>query len=279
MDPSGTTDRQIGPSHAESATEDSSLSEDRLLGGRIVLRQPRDGYRAAIDPVLLAAAVDVRRGGLVLDAGLGTGAAALCLLARRPDLRVIGLEADPGICALAAANAAANGVSDRLAVRHCTVSDAQSVLATEAITVDGVMTNPPYLAADSADASPNAGRRRANLESTPLSAWIAACAAPLRTKSPLTLVHRADRVDDAIVALKRAGFGEVAILPLWPKPGAAARRVLLRARKGIAGAARLLPGLVLHGPAGGYTPEAEAILRDAAPVDWKVSTSPADTPH
>jgi hypothetical protein len=31
------------------------VTEDRLIGGRVALRQPADGYRAAIDPVFLAA--------------------------------------------------------------------------------------------------------------------------------------------------------------------------------------------------------------------------------
>ena len=45
-----------GPSAVPGATEDA------LLGGRVVLRQPAAGYRAAIDPVLLAAAVPARGG-------------------------------------------------------------------------------------------------------------------------------------------------------------------------------------------------------------------------
>ena len=59
---------------------------------------PRIGLDALL---LLAAAVDVGEGGHVLDAGCGTGAAMLCLAARRPDLSVTGLERDAlhaGLC-------------------------------------------------------------------------------------------------------------------------------------------------------------------------------------
>ena len=76
-------------------------SADRLLEGRVVLRQPKSGYRAAIDPVLLAAAVPAT-GGTVLDAGCGTGAAALCYAVRVPGARITGLELRPDWAALAA---------------------------------------------------------------------------------------------------------------------------------------------------------------------------------
>ena len=51
------------------------FSDDRLLGGRVRLKQPKAGYRAAIDPVLLAAAVPTGADETVLDVGTGAGAA------------------------------------------------------------------------------------------------------------------------------------------------------------------------------------------------------------
>ncbi|MEZ5667531.1 MAG: methyltransferase [Alphaproteobacteria bacterium] len=262
----------------DSAATSPATTDDRLLGGRVSLRQPRRGYRAAIDPVLLAAAVDARRGATLLDAGLGTGAAALCLLARRPDLRVIGIEADPAACALAEDNARANGVADRLQVRCAELDAATRAMAAAGEAVAGVLTNPPYLPAGWADPPAVAGRRAAHVEGLDLAAWTAACARTLRRRGALTLIHRADRLDDAVAALAGAGFGEIAVLPLWPKPGADAGRVILRARHGIRAGARLLSGLVLHRPDGTYTDEAQAILRDAAAIVWKGSTSPAEAP-
>jgi tRNA1(Val) A37 N6-methylase TrmN6 len=67
-------------------------SEDMLLGGRVRLRQPVAGYRVAIDPVFLAAAVPAVPGDRALDVGCGTGAAAICLAVRVPDCRVTGIE-------------------------------------------------------------------------------------------------------------------------------------------------------------------------------------------
>ncbi|MBF0393554.1 MAG: methyltransferase, partial [Alphaproteobacteria bacterium] len=61
-----------------------TFTDDTLLDGRVRLRQPTHGYRAAIDPVFLAAAVPAGAGQRVLDAGCGAGAALLCLCARVP---------------------------------------------------------------------------------------------------------------------------------------------------------------------------------------------------
>lgn len=261
-------------------SDEDMTTEDRLLGGRVRLRQSRDGYRAAIDPVLLAAAVNVREGASVLDAGSGAGAVSLCLLARRPDLRLTGIEVDGKACALAEANAAMNGVGDRLHIRCGSLGAICSAMAAAGEQMDAVVTNPPYLTEAQADLSPSPDRQRSNVESQGpaggLAGWIAACARPLRRKGALTLVHRADRLDDAILALRAAEFGEIVILPLWPHAGREARRVLVRARKGVAGPARLLPGLVLHQTGGGYTPAAESILRDAMAIGWAAPQAAAD---
>ena len=74
-------------------------------------------------------------------------------------------------------------------------------------------------------------------------------------------------LDAAAAAIREAGFGAMELLPLWPRGGIAAKRVLLRARKGARGPAKILPGLVLHEADGRFTEAAEAILRDAAPIN------------
>jgi tRNA1Val (adenine37-N6)-methyltransferase len=77
------------------AFAETELTRDGFLGGRLALLQPRDGYRAGTDPVLLAAFVPAREGESVLDLGCGAGTAALCLAARVPVLELHGLELQP----------------------------------------------------------------------------------------------------------------------------------------------------------------------------------------
>jgi tRNA1(Val) A37 N6-methylase TrmN6 len=85
----------------------------------------------------------------------------------------------------------------------------------------------------------------------------------LQPKGTLVVVHRADRLDELLAAL-RGKVGEITVFPLWPKAGRPAKRVLVRARKGVATPLALLPGLVLHEDDGRYTPIAQAVLRDGA---------------
>ena len=195
--------------------EPATTTVDPLLGGRIRLRQPRRGYRVAIDPVLLAAAVPERYCRRVLDAGAGTGAASLCLAARVPDCRIVALERDPEAAALPAA----------------------------------------------------VERRAATVESLPVADWVGACLRRLAPRGRLLLVHRADRLAEIVAALA-GGCGDLRLFPLWPRADSReAERLLVLARKGVRSPAHLLRGLVLHRPGGGYTPEAERVLRDLAPLD------------
>ncbi len=236
---------------------DSAASDDRLLDGRLILRQPRRGYRVAIDPVLLAAAVPARAGDRVLDVGCGVGAAALCLAWRVPGCRVVGVERDPELAALARHNAEVNGMTSRMVVHTADLAALPDELRNAVF--DLVMTNPPYHPREAGTASK--WRDAATRESLPLVRWLELCLRRLKPRGWLVVVHRAGRLAELCAALE-ARCGDVRILPLWPTEEAwRAQRVVVAARKGGRGESRLLRGLVLHGRDGRFTAEAEAVLR------------------
>lgn len=236
----------------------SAVTEDRLLGGRVWLTQPATGYRAGVDPVLLAATVPARAGETAIDAGAGVGAAALCLAVRVPGISVLGLEIDPAQAGLATANATRTGVADRVRFSALDLLSPGNLAG-----ADHVLTNPPYLDPDAATPPPDPARARAHVAGPGgLRAWLAACLALLRPGGCLTLIHRADTLDEALAGLPNCGGIEV--IPLWPGRGKPAKRVVLRARKGSRAPLVLHPGLVLHRPDGRYTDAAESVLRHAA---------------
>lgn len=240
-----------------------AVTDDALLGGRVSLLQPEDGYRVAIDPVFLAAAVPARAGERVLDVGAGTGAASLCLAARVPECRVAGLEIDPGAVRIANENVRRNGFADRVNVMIGEVSRPPIRLAPG--TFDHAMANPPYLEAARATLPPNPARAASHMEAkeTGLGAWIRFALAMTRSKGTVTFVHRADRLDHVLAEL-HGHAGGIVVFPLWPDATAKpAKRVLIRAIKGSAAPMRLAAGLILHESDGCYTPAADAVLRHA----------------
>lgn len=243
--------------------EPATLSDDTLLDGRLRLKQPQRGYRVAIDPVLLAAAVPARSGQTILDVGSGTGAAALCLASRVGGCAIVGLEKDAETAGIARLNVLANGLADRVEIVDGDVAAPPKQVR---LSFDHVMSNPPYLPDTAGNVPPHAGRRGAHVESLDLGTWVAACLRRLRQGGRLALIQRADRVPDLTAAL-HGRAGDVSIFPLWPRAGVAARRVIVLARKGSRGPARLLPGLVLHRDDGSFTAEAEAIMRDGAAIE------------
>lgn len=234
-------------------------TEDSLLNGRLRLRQPKQGYRVAIDPVFLAAAVPARDGQMALDVGCGVGAAALCLVSRVPGCRVFGIELQAELAALARDNVQLNGLGGRVDVLTGSLLAPPPRLAPGSF--HHVLSNPPYLPSGRADASPDAGKALCDVEGeADLDRWLRFCLAMLRPKGTLTLIHRADRLDDLLAAV-HGKVGAATVHPLWPKAGRPAKRILLRARKGVAGPLALVPGTVLHRDDGSFTAEAEAILR------------------
>ncbi len=243
----------------------ADISEGTLLGGRVRLKQPVEGYRVAIDPVFLAAAVPAAGSERVIDVGTGVGAAALCLAARLPDVRVTGIERERDLVRLATDNVALNDRATRVLMMAGDLLTPPPRL--EPGTFDHAMANPPYLASGTATPPADAGRAAAHVESeADLAAWLRFALMMLRSKGSLTLIHRADRLD-ALLAGLAGRAGEIVVFPLWPGAGKPAKRILLRARKGVATPLRLAPGLVLHEADGRYTAAAEKVLREGAGLE------------
>lgn len=230
-----------------------------------MVEQPAKGFRIAIDTVLLAAAVPAISGERVLDMGCGVGGAMLCLAARIPDVEIDGVEIQHALAALCHDNIQRNDRTSRLRVfRQDALAFINGKTAADA-PYDHIMINPPYHDTARHDVSDNDQRRIANsADADDLRQWITAADKILSATGTFTLIHRADRTEELTATLSPLR-PQIDILPLLPKTGMPPKRVLIRARKGMARTTSCQP-LVLHRMDGKFTAEADAALRDAGAI-------------
>ena len=247
---------------------EEELTRDAFLGGAVHLMQPRRGFRAGTDSVMLAASVPASPGQSALELGCGAGAALICLCSRVPGLRAAALELLPEYAALARRNSKACGLAAEV-FAGC-VSDPPKELGQTSF--DHVLLNPPYRAAGSVRPVPDGGRDAALREAVPIRTWVDCAIRRLKPGGTMTMIIPPSRLPEALAtAGDRAGSMEVK--PLCPRAGIEANRLLIRAAKGGRSGMRLLTPLVLHedlrGDGGSdYTAEAENVLRFGAAVSF-----------
>jgi tRNA1(Val) A37 N6-methylase TrmN6 len=245
------------------------VTTDAVLGGRLQLRQPRRGHRVGHDAILLAAATQGLSGEHAVELGAGVGAAGLALAWRCPGLAVALVDNDEALVALAADNARANGLADRVRAVALDVAAAAARFAEAGLTTgsaDRVLMNPPFNDPQRQQASPDESRRAAHVaEPDTLAAWVAAASRLLQPGGTLTLIYRAESLADVLAALAPS-FGAITVTPVHAKPAAPAIRVLVSAIAQSRAALTVQPGLILAEADGRPSRAAEAILRDAQPL-------------
>jgi tRNA1(Val) A37 N6-methylase TrmN6 len=230
-------------------------TQDTLLDGRVRISQGSTGHRCGIEPVLLAAFVPAKPGQRVIEAGTGSGAALLCLAARVEKIDGLGVEIEPGMAGLARDNFVANGC-DRLAVLEGDLAEASLPGM-----FDHAMANPPWHV-PSGTKSPDDARALARHARPGLMAlWARRLASSLRHRGTLSFITGAGTLSECLAGFSEAGCGSHTIFPLWPREGRDCKLVLLQGVRGGHGPTRVLSGLVLHVPDGGYTEAANAVLR------------------
>jgi tRNA1(Val) A37 N6-methylase TrmN6 len=249
-----------------SSDPNPETTDDAVLGGRLRLKQKKKGHRVGHDAILLAAATDARPGDRVVEFGAGVGAAGLALAVRCPGVAVTLLEIDPELSDIAAQNIARNGLGQRVRAITLDVTAPAEEFAAQGVglgSADHVLMNPPFNNPARQNVSPDPGRRTAHAAGDGILArWIAAAGWVLHSAGTLTLIWRADGLDEVLAALGD-GFGGIAVLPVHGRAGAPAIRVLVQARKGSRAPLALLSGLNLNDEAGRPAAKAEAVLRGA----------------
>ena len=236
-------------------------TDDAILGGRLKILQPSLGHRAGHDAILLAAAAP--KATMALDLGAGAGTAGLALLARKAVQIVTLVEIDATLSELSSQNAIRNGFGEAARIVR---GDVTEDLPLRMDAYDLAIMNPPFNDADAQRASPNASRAKAHVGDTEtIERWITRAARHLKAGGCLTIIHRPDSTLPILKSME-GRFGAIEMLPVFPKPEAAAIRLIVRAIKGRKTPTQMLPGITLNDSNGKPSAVAERILRDGASI-------------
>jgi tRNA1(Val) A37 N6-methylase TrmN6 len=243
-------------------------TQNEYLGGQVIIRQPARGYRAGVDPVLLAASIPARPGQRLLELGTGVGTAALCLAARVPGAEFTGIEIQPEYAELARQNGAANGID--FEVVDADLSALPAALRQRQF--DHVFANPPYFDRSAGHKAQDRGRETALGEDTPLATWLDVAAKRVAPKGYVTFIHRTERLDDLLAGLPQT-LGSVQVQPLQARHGRDSNLVILRARHSGRAPLRLHAPITMHvgdvhgADAEDYTDAIKSVLRDGQALE------------
>jgi tRNA1(Val) A37 N6-methylase TrmN6 len=241
------------------------LTHDDFLGGRIKIWQPRKGYRAGVDPVILAASVPAKSGQSVLELGCGVGVASLCLAARIPDLKISGVEVQGEYAALAQRN----GTENALPFDVVTADLRALPPDLRQKRFHHVIMNPPYFDRTASTASDDTGKDIAFGGDTPLRDWLEIGAKRVGPRGYLTLIQRMERLPDVLDGLN-GRLGAIIVRPIAGRTERAPELFLLQARQEGKSPFRMAPTLIMHqgamhqGDQESYTAKVSQALRSGA---------------
>lgn len=245
------------------------MTEDAFLGGALTILQPRAGYRAGIDAVLLAAAVPVQSGAneRVLDAGAGVGVVGLSIARRVPSARVDLVESEPRLVALARENIVRNDLQERVEIIAADVAGPAAALAAAGLAAEAyahVAVNPPFHVEGRGRRPKHAIKAAAHaMPAGSLGRWIRFLTRVAAPGGSFTMVHRPEILPELLPMLD-GRFGAIKVLPLHPRAGEPAVRILVQGRKGSRAPLTLLSGRVLHNGDNSFRPEISDVLRRGA---------------
>lgn len=179
------------------------FTRDTLLCGRVILHQPKHGFRSSLDPVLLAGWLGPPYGHF-LDIGSGTGALSFLLLARDPDARGTAVEIQAHLAALSQAAAQENSFAERLEIIH---QDVRAFAEHTTHRFNYIVINPPFRPVGTGNLPTKPDRAFAHHEvSLTLRDWTKVACRTLRPDGRLAVIFPANRYLELIRTLEANGF-------------------------------------------------------------------------
>ena len=238
---------------------EDNMTIDTFFNGKVEVCQAREGYRFSIDAILLAATVHPKPGEVVMDMGTGCGVVPILLAYRHPQVRFLGIELQEALAKLAIRNVTANEFQDRIEIRN---QDLRSLSPKEInVTVDWIVSNPPYRPANSGRMNPNHERAVARHEiRLRLNELMTACRKFLKTGGRLAVIYPAERMVDLLGEMRSVGIEPKWLQSVHSRQNEPAKLVLvkgmMRGRPGL----KMASPLVIYEPDGQYTPVVDKMM-------------------
>jgi tRNA1(Val) A37 N6-methylase TrmN6 len=244
----------------------SQPSRDAFLDGAFEVYQPTGGnHRAGMDALLLAGAVPVGARGKLIDLGAGSGVAGLACLATAEALTLANLveinSASVALLRRSHSELLTPALQQRVSINHGDVCDLKAEGA-----FDWAICNPPFNGSGYR-VSPNSDRAIAHqAEALEVGQWVDVARGHLKSGGNLAMIFRPDDLGSVLHKLEAGqgeAFGNIRVLPICPREGEPANRIVLKAIKGRKTPLTLLPPFPIHRD-GNFTDAADSVFKGRA---------------
>ncbi len=239
-------------------------------GGFFLVQPAHKGHRAGMDAMLLAAMVPDDFSGVLADLGAGAGAAGMAVLARCAIARATLVEKSAEMAGFARQSLALQQnvrFRDRIEVLEADVALAgaqRRAIGLQDRSFDFVIMNPPFNSSQDRR-TPDAMKAEAHvMEDGLFERWLRTASAILKPDGRLALIARPQSLADILKALANR-FGGIGIVPVLPKPEAAAIRIIVTAERGSRAGLSIWPPIVLRdGKSQDFSVKAAALINGEA---------------
>ncbi|MEZ4525462.1 MAG: tRNA1(Val) (adenine(37)-N6)-methyltransferase [Desulfobacterales bacterium] len=230
------------------------VTSDTFFGGRIRIRQHRNGYRFSIDAVLLAAQAGLRAGETALDLGTGCGIIPLLLGCRTPDAVIYGIEIQEELAQMALANVRDSGMEDRIHILFGDMKDLRHGMVSGPVNL--VVSNPPYRKISSGRMNPHMQRAVARHEIRANLADVTETARRmLKRAGRFVTIYPAERLAELFAQMQNSGIEPKYLRAVYSGWNTGAKLIITEGVKGGRPGMKIGSPLVIYREDGSYTEE------------------------
>ena len=233
--------------------ENERIDDLEFKGLKII--QNKEGFCFGIDSILLSDyAKNIKPGTKVIDIGTGTGIIGILLCEKSKAAHITGIEIQAEVADMAKRSINLNGLEEKFDIKNINIKDVFEEI--EPNTIDVVVTNPPYMKANTG--AKNIEKKKlisrheieCNLEDI-----IRISYKLLKSKGEFYMVHRAERIVDIMYMLRKYRIEPKTIRFVHPKKEREPNLILIKCVKDGGSGLKIETPLIVYDDNGNYTDE------------------------